>query len=456
MLMQLLRACALLLSVTGIAVAADKPKGKNEKPSIPTGGAVVGPLLGPDAATQTPHADQKFVVTKPVGTWVRDVQLKEGAVRVRLTITDDRVTLKAELTDGTIVAGVQFDADYAINKESCMFGVLDTFSTDQALAGQVGNLTSMSGQPFAVRFRTDEKTLSIKEFKGFGIGVGESTDDNVKKMLLAVCGQYAVVDPTKPLPELKVKAGETRLGGVPLPTPHYLKHYPTYFDPDTPNSDPLKRQEELLNQSEGPLPAPLRLPASSLKAEPPVGTHPTAFAGPVHTAMAELTPTQSPRAEFVLTRAEELAPLVLPPIPQVALTAEGIPARWPTEMLPLQPIPQAALTPQCDPPTDAEVLEVFHARRAKGDDPVHDDITIVKNLVADKIEAPRAYPVMGTAQLHHCRWECGVYYNDLKQSSSPYPTAVRKPKVEVIVLDTDCLRVIPAKDAVVPKRMPEK
>lgn len=25
---------------------------------------------------------------------------------------------------------------------------------------------------------------------------------------------------------------QTRLGGVPYPTPHYLKHYPVYFAPD--------------------------------------------------------------------------------------------------------------------------------------------------------------------------------------------------------------------------------
>ena len=35
---------------------------------------------------------------------------------------------------------------------------------------------------------------------------------------------------------------QSRLGGVPYPTPHYLKHYPTYFPPDP--AFPLQRERD--------------------------------------------------------------------------------------------------------------------------------------------------------------------------------------------------------------------
>jgi hypothetical protein len=35
---------------------------------------------------------------------------------------------------------------------------------------------------------------------------------------------------------------QSRLGGVPYPTPHYLQHYPTYFAPDPPF--PLQRERD--------------------------------------------------------------------------------------------------------------------------------------------------------------------------------------------------------------------
>lgn len=463
MRMQLLGVCALV-AMAGAAAAADKPKGKKDKPTTtpPTSGAttgntqlgtVAGALLGSPPPADKPrtakggptieefntptekYADAKFTVTKPVGTWVRDVQLKGGAVRVRLTIADDRLTLKAELTGGMKTATVQFDADYAINKESCLFGVLDTFSTDLPLEGEAGKALALSGQPFAVRFRADEKSLSVKEFKGFGVGIMSSTHEQLDRMMLAVCGQYAAVDPSKPLPPLKASGNSSS------------------------NSDPLIRQEQLLNQSESfgqpgstihipPCPAsppshltPQRIHGGILKADPPkeevvtarlgglplptphyLKHYPTYFApDPVSPNDKERDKPLDPTGELKQAKAEEVAD-------------------------------DAA---ECEPPSDAEVLEVFNARRKKklGDKyaEFQDDITIVKNLVTDKIDAPRAYLVMGTAQLHRCQWECGVYFNEKSADGK-----TRKPKVEAVFITTDSLRVVPVRGEVVPQRMPEQ
>lgn len=112
----------------------------------------------------------------------------------------------------------------------------------------------------------------------------------------------------------------------------------------------------------------------------------------------------------------------------------------------LPPVRAGFPAPRCeDPPTDAEVMRVFNERQVRGVpylyEEFQDDLTIVKNLVVDKIDPPRFFPLVGMAQLHHCHWECGVYYNDLKQSSYPYPTHIRKPKVEVIYIDKDHLHL---------------
>jgi hypothetical protein len=44
-------------------------------------------------------------------------------------------------------------------------------------------------------------------------------------------------------------------GGLTLPSPHYLKHYPQYFPPDPPF--PLQRELDSMMQAEGLVPAPV-------------------------------------------------------------------------------------------------------------------------------------------------------------------------------------------------------
>lgn len=112
----------------------------------------------------------------------------------------------------------------------------------------------------------------------------------------------------------------------------------------------------------------------------------------------------------------------------------------------MPPVRSGFPPPRCeDPPTDAEVMRVYNERLVRGVpyfyEEFQDDLVIVKNLLADKIDPPRFFPLVGMAQLHHCKWECGVYSNDLKQSAYPYPLYIKKPKVEVIYIDKDHLHL---------------
>jgi hypothetical protein len=178
MRMQLLRAFAVLLAFTGAAVAADKPKEKT------------------------------FTVAKPVGTWVRDVQLKHQTCQLVLEIADDRLSLTMELKTGESSGAVRIDADYGINKQSCLFGVLTSVDVSHPrIDASQAELLNLAGQPFSVRFRVDDGVLTLSDLKGFGVRSG----DEPKDVLAVVCGKYT---------------------------------------PQKCAADPLKRQEELLHQSE--------------------------------------------------------------------------------------------------------------------------------------------------------------------------------------------------------------
>ena len=78
-------------------------------------------------------------------------------------------------------------------------------------------------------------------------------------------------------------------GGMTLPSPHYLKHYPQYFPPDPPF--PLQRELDSMQNAEGlvpaigpggvgpagrgaPIPAPLPAPGSGLPLSAPVPVAP--------------------------------------------------------------------------------------------------------------------------------------------------------------------------------------
>jgi hypothetical protein len=82
-----------------------------------------------------------------------------------------------------------------------------------------------------------------------------------------------------------------------------------------------------------------------------------------------------------------------------------------------------------------------------------DDIVIVKNRLVDKIDPPRQFPLVGPAQLHHCHWECIIYYTETCQSDYPFPMKVRKQRVQVIYIDKDHLHLYVGHDPDVQKQI---
>ncbi|QEL19803.1 hypothetical protein [Limnoglobus roseus] len=111
----------------------------------------------------------------------------------------------------------------------------------------------------------------------------------------------------------------------------------------------------------------------------------------------------------------------------------------------LGPIRDGNPPPLCeDPPSDPEILRAM-PRVARGVPFVYEefrqDVQLVKNRLVDTIDPPRFFPLVGMAQLHHCHWECVVYYKETVQSAYPFPTYVVKPRTQVIYIDKDHLHL---------------
>jgi hypothetical protein len=111
----------------------------------------------------------------------------------------------------------------------------------------------------------------------------------------------------------------------------------------------------------------------------------------------------------------------------------------------MPPIRPGFPPPLCeDPPDDARVI------RAMRDvtrgvpyffEEFRDDIQIVTERLVDRIDPPRFYPLVGPAQLHHCHWKCTIYWTETLESGYPFPVRLRRPRVEVIYMDTDHLHL---------------
>ena len=111
-----------------------------------------------------------------------------------------------------------------------------------------------------------------------------------------------------------------------------------------------------------------------------------------------------------------------------------------------------------DAPSDQEILRAMpRVPRGipYGYETFRDDIRFVKNRLVDKIDPPRFFPLVGPAQLHHCHWECIIYYTETVQSDYPFAVRIPKQRVEVIYIDKDHLHLYVGPDADSQKKITE-
>ncbi|HMO85520.1 MAG TPA: hypothetical protein PKC18_11445 [Lacipirellulaceae bacterium] len=114
------------------------------------------------------------------------------------------------------------------------------------------------------------------------------------------------------------------------------------------------------------------------------------------------------------------ATAVAAPTPEPVAAAsyyEPAPTQRPLPIL--GPITSGARTVVLDPPSDDEVMRALaKAQRVPGAvlqrwDGGRRPVRIVKEKVADYVDAPRHYPLVGMAQLHHAHFKCTIHCEDV-------------------------------------------
>ena len=102
-----------------------------------------------------------------------------------------------------------------------------------------------------------------------------------------------------------------------------------------------------------------------------------------------------------------------------------------------------------DPPSDDEVMRSLEkAHPIEGGLPLmhevqRNNVRIVKEKIADYVDPPRFYPLVGPAQQHHAHYKCVVYYTNVTRMGWPIPhTLIDEDAREVIYVDHNHLHMV--------------
>ncbi len=95
-----------------------------------------------------------------------------------------------------------------------------------------------------------------------------------------------------------------------------------------------------------------------------------------------------------------------------------------------------------DPPSDDEVMRALERARPvrRGlpflDEKQRNNVRITKCKIADYVDPPRVYPLIGPAQLHHAHYKCTIYFEETTRAGWPVPHTLHNPEAqEVIYID---------------------
>jgi hypothetical protein len=267
---------------------------------------------------------------RPVGKWVRE----SGPVRIALHFTEDRLTVTAALPNpddeaATPTLTVTADADYSVNRDGVLYGVITGFDCDHPEAAVY---QSLAGHTFSARCRVDGGVLAVRDVKFLGSGVlFQGNDDGASMIVLGVAGRYEKDDGSKPAarkpaakswpnpagarravppPPVAVRqivgvtpdgqpierigidfntppptplSPQSHAGGMTLPSPQLLAHPPQHIPPQQmPPPLPTGGPVMPTTYSDGPPPvsiAPQPVPSLPLPQTPPPPTLPPSPAG---------------------------------------------------------------------------------------------------------------------------------------------------------------------------------
>lgn len=102
-----------------------------------------------------------------------------------------------------------------------------------------------------------------------------------------------------------------------------------------------------------------------------------------------------------------------------------------------------------DEPSDDEVVRLLEkVKPNNGGVPMletryRNDVKITKELIADYVDPPRFFPMVGPVQVHHIHYKCTVYFQQVTRVGWPIPYTIdKKDASEVIYIDKDHLHAV--------------
>jgi hypothetical protein len=115
----------------------------------------------------------------------------------------------------------------------------------------------------------------------------------------------------------------------------------------------------------------------------------------------------------------------------------------------LGPLTSGGPVQALDPPSDDEIMWALErAHPVQGGLPIlheiqRNNVRMVKEKIADYVDPPRFYPLVGPAQQHHAHYKCTVYYTNTTRVGWPIPhTLVDEDAREVVYIDHNHLHMV--------------
>lgn len=205
-------AVALLgLGLGRMTAEGQPPSGTKQNPPAASTPAAAAPAAEPPARTAKAEAVD-LIVRRPRGSYTREVP---GYGKVTFTFADGHLSASASLRIEDVSFVVTLEADYAMNAESLVFGVITaaevqgSFPPDGAAEAALiaGAATDV---PFTFRVRVEDDAVAVKDirFGAFGstafvkaIEALSSDDEGIHMVLAMLGGKYrADPNPTHPAP----------------------------------------------------------------------------------------------------------------------------------------------------------------------------------------------------------------------------------------------------------------
>ncbi|MBC8876935.1 MAG: hypothetical protein H8E44_46495 [Planctomycetes bacterium] len=113
-----------------------------------------------------------------------------------------------------------------------------------------------------------------------------------------------------------------------------------------------------------------------------------------------------------------------------------------------RPIVAAHACKGIEPPSDDEVIRALAEKRKVNGAWVQvfennsESVRIVKERIADYIDPPRNYPLIGPTQLHRTHYKCSVHFTESIRVGWPIPHKSEKEAVEVVYIETSHLHML--------------